>query len=460
MKPIEHDGVWWDVRDPEREWVGTLRVDKHDEIVLTVTVPTEKPELFPTLHEYELILGIASNGTPITLINCFDRRTQGSLFGAPRRVEIHANAAIVGFHCKDSDPVLSSASVRLRHLKEWWGRSGIESDNSLKPPDFGARYRSSEPVLIYDNEHFRISIRSFITGSVGRYEASMEEDVAFEMSASTPRPLSEFQRLSRACGDFLSVACLTLCDVEDFSLVPPAEAGGTRRIGTFHAVPFFKKRAERSSAVAHMLFRFADIEEHAQAVFGAWFSKLDQLLDARTLYLVGIYGQGYIEHRLLALTQAAEAFHRRFYRDRYIDDADFETEVLKPLTAAIPSGIDESLKTAIAARLKFANEYSLCRRLRSLFVEHDDVLALLVPEPAGYISPIVDTRNEFTHFPVPAAEIRKPGQRPEPERVLLYNWILRLLLESCFLSALGFAKDDIVSFVHVGDVPSDVPAIS
>lgn len=52
------------------------------------------------------------------------------------------------------------------------------------------------------------------------------------------------------------------------------------------------------------------------------------------------------------------------------------------------------LKTAIATRLNFANEYSLRRRPRSLFVEHGDVLALLVPKPAGYISPIVDTGND------------------------------------------------------------------
>lgn len=46
------------------------------------------------------------------------------------------------------------------------------------------------------------------------------------------------------------------------------------------------------------------------------------------------------------------------------------------------------------------------------------------------------------------AETREPRQRPEPERVLLYNWILRLLLESCFLSSMGFAKEEIVSFVR------------
>ena len=103
-----------------------------------------------------------------------------------------------------------------------------------------------------------------------------------------------------------------------------------------------------------------------------------------------------------------------------MEDADFEKNVLKALTAAIPSEIDGSLRTAIAARLKFGNEYSLRRRLRTLFAEDAEVLELLVPDPTRFISAIVDTRNEFTHFP-PPAETREPGQRPEPERVLLYN---------------------------------------
>jgi hypothetical protein len=84
-------------------------------------------------------------------------------------------------------------------------------------------------------------------------------------------------------------------------------------------------------------------------------------------------------------------------------------------------------------------------------VEHLDSLTVLVEKPLSYVFPIVDTRNEFTHFPAPAAEsLGKPG-RPERDRVLQYNWILRLLLEACFLNAVGLANEEICRFVSRSD---------
>jgi len=403
--------------------------------------------LWPSLRSYDLIHGTASSGELFTLIDCFDRSARSSLFGIPRTVDIHANALIAGFHSDTADPLLTTVAVVFRHANVWWGRSGVETEHEVKPPDFAARYRSREPVHVYESETFRVRIRSSVTASIRNHEASMRESISFELTASTPRPLSEFERLRKACGDFLSIACLTYCDAQEFSLVPQVEGGGRKRLGRFHAVPFYKVREERSSPLGHMLFRFPDIETRAAAVFGEWLGRLDQLEDARALYVSGVYGRGFIEHKLLALTQAAEAFHRRFFPDRYMDDEAFRTQVYEPVTATIPASATPSLRTAICARLKFANEYSLRRRLKTLFAAHGDVLRLLVDDPEEYISPIVDTRNEFTHFPVPASEVPGTTARPDPERVLRYNFILRLLLESCFLKAMGFSTDEIGRFV-------------
>lgn len=118
------------------------------------------------------------------------------------------------------------------------------------------------------------------------------------------------------------------------------------------------------------------------------------------------------------------------------------------MAAASAPITNASLRTAILARLKFANEYSLRRRLHELFREYAIALRMLVPKPEEYISPILDTRNEFTHFPVPASETPATTTRARADRVLLYNWLLRLLLESCFLTAMGFSTDEIASFVQ------------
>jgi hypothetical protein len=87
MERIEHDGIWWDPRQPDTTWSGTVRFDQNQGTVLTVRAETDKPEPFGPLRKYELIHGVASNGLPITLINCFDQLSQGSFFTTSKRLE-------------------------------------------------------------------------------------------------------------------------------------------------------------------------------------------------------------------------------------------------------------------------------------------------------------------------------------------------------------------------------------
>lgn len=190
MDPFQHDGLWWDPRDPSTRWVGTLRFNQRDGAVLAVTVPTDKLDFSPSLLAYDLILGVTTEGKAVTLMGCFDRFTRGSLPGVPRPIEIFANAAIVGFHCDNRDALISGASVSLRHMNEWWGRSGIEVDQSVKFPNMGMRYTSTAPLIVHDDGCFRVSVRSAISGSVGDHKASLLEDIRFEVDASTPTPLS------------------------------------------------------------------------------------------------------------------------------------------------------------------------------------------------------------------------------------------------------------------------------
>jgi hypothetical protein len=47
MDALQHDGVWWDPAYEGEQWVGTLRVDKHDGATLVLTVPTARANPFP-----------------------------------------------------------------------------------------------------------------------------------------------------------------------------------------------------------------------------------------------------------------------------------------------------------------------------------------------------------------------------------------------------------------------------
>lgn len=57
-----------------------------------------------------------------------------------------------------------------------------------------------------------------------------------------------------------------------------------------------------------------------------------------------------------------------------------------------------SFRDAVAARLKFANEYSQSKRFTELFDVYASVLELLVPSPIELVKPVIDTRKRVHPF--------------------------------------------------------------
>jgi hypothetical protein len=196
-----------------------------------------------------------------------------------------------------------------------------------------------------------------------------------EMTSSSPIPLSEFQWRVDACEDLLSVACHTICQVEELRPLPPKiEADSRFEIGHFHAVPVLSDRDDESRMWPDLLFHGGDIREQSQAIFTAWLQSARPLLVVRNLYLTAVYGKAFLEVKLLHLTQAVEAYHRRCYDGLYMNEHDFAMRVADVLRETIPSGLDPSLRDSLKNRLKYGNEYSFVKRLTVLVMEHEAAL--------------------------------------------------------------------------------------
>ena len=90
--------------------------------------------------------------------------------------------------------------------------------------------------------------------------------------------------------------------------MPPYEDKRDAVIGRFCAVPIYKDPASRPP---EFLFRSRDVDSRLPAMFGTWIESAERLSVVRSLYFNGAYGKTFLELRLLAFTQAAEAYHRR-----------------------------------------------------------------------------------------------------------------------------------------------------
>lgn len=169
------------------------------------------------------------------------------------------------------------------------------------------------------------------------------------------------------------------------------------------------------------------------------------MAEIRSLYFLAIYGDQFVQGRFLALTQAIEAFHRRYRPGVYMPDESFATMVAAPLVAAIPPGLDRSLLNALQSRIRFGNEFSLRKRVGDLFNEHRAALGVVIDHPPRLVSAIVDRRNRFTHFPVDSL-----NQDNENDDWLGYNAVVRLLLELCFMKLIGFKDETLAELVRRG----------
>jgi ApeA N-terminal domain 1 len=426
MDSFEHAGFWWNPLTPDTKWPGTLRYSPTDGSVLTLILPPPKRFAFfnDEFPEYKVLVGETKTGQPITLFRCFYRN----------RDEIFANAAIVGFHAESDDPLISTAAVVVQHIGDWWGRGSINFDHSIELPSFNAQYTKPDDVILSDTPNMRVHIGSGLSFSSSSMKASLAEEIRIEFNATEPQPLSVFQKQIHACKDLLSVACLRVCEVEALRLRHP---GG--EFGSYHAIPIFTDPSDQSVSWPNFLLRFQDIRDRAKDVFSTWLACAEQLLVVRSLYLSAAYGEmPFVQIRLLSLVQAAEAYHRRCYTDRYMGLEEYASKVIKPMQGSIPKDVDPSLQVSLHNRLKYGNEYSFVKRMNVLREEHEPALACVVPNPARWIERVVEQRHALTHHAV----TDESRVSIDSEELLRCNFVLRVLLEQCFLKSAGLSDEE------------------
>ena len=130
------------------------------------------------------------------------------------------------------------------------------------------------------------------------------------------------------------------------------------------------------------------------------------------------------DYSFLGLCSAIESFHRNHYNGTYVSTED-HGRTYEALKNAIPSDLHKDYKEKIKSSLKYANEHSLRKRLKSiLLLLGDRITAQICENKKVFVNKIVDTRNGLTH--------RLPTDvQAEKEGVSLYwscfqlEWILR-----------------------------------
>jgi len=150
----------------------------------------------------------------------------------------------------------------------------------------------------------------------------------------------------------------------------------------------------------------------------------------------------YLEHSFLSLVQAIESYHRRMHEGKYLSADDYKT-VYQTLIEAIPkSPVDKDHYQSLKSRIYYGNEYSLRTRLKRIFKDYEDLLALLIDNKSNFINDVVNLRNYWTHYDKSLEEKVVKGQ----EKYILVQK-LKFIIEVCFLAELGLSSEKIKDLI-------------
>ena len=106
------------------------------------------------------------------------------------------------------------------------------------------------------------------------------------------------------------------------------------------------------------------------------------------------------------------------------------------LEKAIPDWVEKDHKKSLKSRIEYGNEFSLRTRLKKIFDKYQENLSEFIENKNAFIEKVVDTRNYLTHYD--KKEKAAIGEELDP---IIQK--LKILLEICLLTELGFSTEEI-----------------
>jgi len=446
IEEFEYKGVWWLPDEPKKKISGTLRFSPSEGAVLDLIGSLKDIQDTTKTLEPEIILGISSDGKNITLYKCFETKSSFSVPGF-QTSSFYASLVFIGAHFQKSEDIkFKRISVHYLHLDEWVNISGFDIKQLWKEKEVIIKHKLPEPFQADISDNFKVSIDFWATWpshSFVQKEATIKQKTVIKIETSGDKPFEDYTKIMYHIQNFLTLGIME-------SVYPLAIEGITEvnkkmikdkvhylPVEIFYRLPDIPK-APKTLLPFVMLFTFKDISDRFESFLRNWFKDADLLEPVYDLYFGTFYNpRMYLEHQFLSLIQAIESFHQRIYGGEYVSDEDYN-KVYDTLVDAIPNGIGGDLKERLKEYLKYGNEFSLRKRLKEIFDKYQEILDGFTVDKNAFIIKVVDTRNYQTHHD---ADLKEHAARGED----LYRLIqkLKMLLETCLLTELGFSSGEI-----------------
>ena len=458
---IEKTGFFWLPEEPKNRLPGVLRISESGKITLKISYSldlsedaTKKfPPGFPLegLEDRNLnrVVGIIDNDL-ITLDECFYKDGNTSLTGGVSTSTIYANRAFIGVNYDEKEKISFSEIIfSVDGLDEWLLVSGFQVEPSWKENGGleNVSIHFSPPEEISFNLPDGVELKftfSWSWPSPNSTEVRINQKAYISLKSKELRPIEYFLDLVSKLHNFLCFAIdktVSLDSVTCYSSEITQEIWGEKKDEIpikvyYRSIPY--SEIEPEVHWPDMLFSYRNIADKIEKILTKWLESYEIYEPAFNLYFASMFsGQKYLEWKFLSLAQGIETLHRR--SSQYTEMPDEEFIKLK---RSILEGIPENKKDWLEARLKYANELSLRKRIKQMIKPFKDLFGN-GRQRDSFIGKVVDTRNYLTHY-----DSRLETKAASRESLWELCMKLEALFQLHFLWLIGMDIESIKSIVN------------
>ena len=448
MEAFTTKGHWWLPGDPDKKIAGNLTFDPSGLTVLELygsLVPWE--EMVSVGIVEPIILGVSEKGKDYSLFDCQLQGTNMVLGGTGWISSKYLLNYFIQGHCFPSkeDAAFQQLNINYYGLLEW-----ASTRKFWKPFDFSKPplTRSTEDDVSVSLDEFNLTVkRGFTFEGNPRNTFSVNRFASLELVADIALGIEEIISLAFRFQVFLSLAMRTATWPISVEMPHPFDSGGSI---SFHYSPHSDFHESDRVFRELMYFTLEDLKEDIEPILKNWFARSDMLDQVFGLYNRAISKKMYLDDNFLILAKAVEAYHRQMHKETYIDKAEFEklkTLLKKEIKPCIPS---KDLRRRIYESMNLANNPSLRDRLADLQKKHQGHNRNLFEDFDTFADAVVSTRDQLTHY----FGSGKSKARLDGQSLNYMSKRLRLVLELCLLSEMGFNDEELLQMA-AKNIPPD-----
>ncbi len=436
MKKVKYSGIWWLPSQPERRIAGDLEFNDKDGILLSLFEVLSNED-----KDEDIICGVASTAEKITLIEC--QYVGISIFSkdtiSTRTCRYALSKIIIGENINSIEDIkIEWIEMRLPYLEKWIQRHGIAM--KILPSDLINVESISNPII--QHEIGSVSVE-FVNKVMFDNNLFSDNKVAFE----------DYYYLKIADKNNSNLEhymdTLTLIIMRFFAMIwsePifPLEVN-IKCKGCANALKYISSITQHTieeSIIKKPMFIYRDMAGNFEEIMNKWFEKSNRLEFIFNLYFGIIYNvEMFIEQKFMFLIQALEVYHRLTQTGKYLTD-DETKEIRDIMINSIPEKIELTKKEILKSKLNYLNEITLKERVLFILNKYKTIIEEIIPDIEEFAKKVRNTRNYYTHF-------SKDDSKPvfEDEELFIASEQLKILVEICILSEIGFTDEKIATII-------------